>query len=165
MKDKPPKMIITPEAIAKTLDAMEVAHHDPNALTIIDDRSRELLLLIKQRIKERPILTYEQILELPEHPGHEEFLETSDQDLAAITSTLDEQQLPKKFYSPIRGRYKFLEHILICPLCLALVNPENDFQIKKEGAFYPELKKRGYKKKKSESGATFREDIDFPKEH
>lgn len=159
------------QALRKALSGIETAHHTPGALSVIDKRAKELLDEIKKKCStvSKP-KSLEESINVPESPGHVEFTDTASNDSAVIKFAFAKTELPERFYSPLVGGYKYLEHIPNCPYCLSLVfSDENEFLELlgidiSDSDISNEFLSQGFKKKKGGTrGDTFKGDIDFPK--
>lgn len=158
------------EIVRDAADGIELAHHDPNALKVIDDRAKELILKILNKIKGLKPIALEEAADIPESPSHQKFQKTWGSDSAAIHATFvgmeESSELPKNFYVPIRGGHEYLEHILDCEFCSrSLLGSDPSVNDEAMEMINQELNQRGFKKKEEQKGGTFKNDIDFPKEH
>lgn len=174
---KEPKNIkdIVEKAAPKVFDAIEFAHHSPDALKKIDGRARDLLIKIKEKSRQLGQVSTEQLMSADESADHVKYAQFAPIDSATISFTINEDELPPEFYSNLVGGHDYLEHVLGCNYCMAMIGHdrdeiEDDEDVKRIGN--AEMLKRGFKPKDQNASEIedkehrdIEDDLEFPKKH
>ena len=163
------------KAAPKVFDAIEFAHHSPDALKKIDGRARDLLIKIQKKSRQLGQVSTEQLMSADESADHVKYVQFAPIDSTTISFTINEDELPPEFYSNLVGGYGYLEHVLNCDYCMAMIGHdrdeiEDDEDVKRIGN--AEMLKRGFKIKdkntdeiEDKEHRDIDDDLEFPKKH